>query len=131
MLESIRLLTNVVEIFRERCVEGIRANVERCNELVEYSMAMVTSLVPVIGYDRVGGDRQGERENRQDRAPALPRVERAAGRPTRRRAESGIDDDAGRRRERGRVGGMYHLPFIIYHVGVARMPFVNATPVEC
>ena len=52
LLESIRLLTNVVEIFRERCVEGIQANVERCNELVEYSMAMVTSLVPVIGYDR-------------------------------------------------------------------------------
>ncbi len=35
----------------KRCVEGIDANKERCNELVEYSMAMVTSLVPIIGYD--------------------------------------------------------------------------------
>ncbi|MEO6742482.1 MAG: class II fumarate hydratase [Chthoniobacteraceae bacterium] len=52
MLESIRLLTNVVEIFRKRCVEGIVANKERCAELIEYSMAMVTSLVPVIGYDK-------------------------------------------------------------------------------
>jgi fumarate hydratase class II len=52
MLESVRLLANVVNLFRERCVEGIKANVERCNELVEYSMAMVTSLVPIIGYDK-------------------------------------------------------------------------------
>ncbi len=52
MLESVRLLTNVINIFRERCVEGIKANAARCAELVEYSMAMVTSLVPLIGYDR-------------------------------------------------------------------------------
>ncbi len=52
LLESIRLLTNSVSVFRERCVEGIEANVERCNELVEQSMGMVTSLVPIIGYDR-------------------------------------------------------------------------------
>jgi fumarate hydratase class II len=52
MLESLRLLANVATIFREKCVNGIRANVQRCNELVEYSMAMVTSLVPFIGYDR-------------------------------------------------------------------------------
>lgn len=51
LLESCRLLANVVNIFRERCVEGLRANVSRCNELVEYSMAMVTSLAPIIGYD--------------------------------------------------------------------------------
>ena len=51
MLESIRLLTNVVELFRKRCIEGIVAKKERCAELIEYSMAMVTSLVPIIGYD--------------------------------------------------------------------------------
>jgi fumarate hydratase class II len=52
MLESIRLLTNAADTFREKCVDGIQANPERCRELVEYSMAMVTSLVPAIGYDR-------------------------------------------------------------------------------
>ena len=31
---------------------GIRANVARCNELVECSVAMVTSLAPIIGYDK-------------------------------------------------------------------------------
>ena len=52
LLESIRLLANVCAVFRERCIEGLTANKERCNELVEYSMAMVTSLAPIIGYDR-------------------------------------------------------------------------------
>jgi len=46
------LLSNVVREFQDRCVSGIAANRERCKELVEYSMAMVTSLVPMIGYDR-------------------------------------------------------------------------------
>jgi len=51
-LESARLLTTVTNTFTDRCVIGIEANVERCAELVEYSMAMVTSLAPLIGYDR-------------------------------------------------------------------------------
>jgi fumarate hydratase class II len=51
-LESIRLLANAVRLFRDKCVSGITANRERCQELVEYSMAMVTSLAPIIGYDR-------------------------------------------------------------------------------
>ena len=52
LLESIRLLANVVDVFCEKCVRGIEANEERCRELVELSMAMVTSLAPKIGYDR-------------------------------------------------------------------------------
>lgn len=52
LLESIRLLTNMIRAFQEKCVAGITANKERCSELIEYSMAMVTSLVPIIGYDR-------------------------------------------------------------------------------
>jgi fumarate hydratase class II len=52
ILESCRLLGNVCNVFREKCIEGLRANKPRCNELVEYSMAMVTSLAPIIGYDR-------------------------------------------------------------------------------
>jgi len=52
ILESVRLLTNSVTVFAERCVGGIAANKARCEELVEYSMAMVTSLAPIIGYDR-------------------------------------------------------------------------------
>jgi fumarate hydratase class II len=52
LLESIRLLANSGEAFTEKCVTGIVANRERCQELVELSMAMVTSLAPKIGYDR-------------------------------------------------------------------------------
>ena len=50
-MESIRLLANVSSIFRQRCIEGIEANAERCGELIEYSLSMVTSLAPKIGYE--------------------------------------------------------------------------------
>jgi fumarate hydratase class II len=52
VLESIRLLSNVAHVFQDKCIGGIIANRERCRELVELSMAMVTSLAPIIGYDR-------------------------------------------------------------------------------
>lgn len=51
LLQSITLLANACHTFTERCVRGIQANRERCAELVEWSMAMVTSLVPRLGYD--------------------------------------------------------------------------------
>lgn len=52
VLESIRLLANVGETFAERCVHGIKANEERCQEMVEESLSLVTALVPLIGYDK-------------------------------------------------------------------------------
>jgi fumarate hydratase, class II len=52
LLESIRLLSNAVDVFCEKCVTGIKANKARCEELVELSMAMVTALAPKVGYDR-------------------------------------------------------------------------------
>src|SRR5262249_27845047 len=52
LLESIRLLANISDVFAEKCVRGIEANEERCRELIELSMSMVTSLAPKIGYDR-------------------------------------------------------------------------------
>jgi fumarate hydratase class II len=51
ILESIRLLANVSVIFDEKCVQGIEANEDRCRELIEWSMSMVTSLAPLIGYE--------------------------------------------------------------------------------
>lgn len=52
ILHSIRLLARVAEAFRENCVEGIIANEGRCEELIEWSLAMVTKLAPRIGYER-------------------------------------------------------------------------------
>lgn len=50
-LRSIRLLSRVLDLFRERCLDGITANEDRCAELIEWSMAMVTTLAPRIGYE--------------------------------------------------------------------------------
>jgi fumarate hydratase class II len=52
LLESIRLLGNVASAFSERCVCGMKAEVKHCNELIEFSLSMVTALAPHIGYDR-------------------------------------------------------------------------------
>ncbi|HYU31544.1 MAG TPA: class II fumarate hydratase, partial [Thermoanaerobaculia bacterium] len=51
LLQSVEILGNVSRLLAEKCVEGIEANRERCEELVERSLAMVTALVPKIGYD--------------------------------------------------------------------------------
>jgi fumarate hydratase class II len=51
LLQSIELLASAAGLLADRCVAGIQANRERCAELVERSLAMVTSLVPKIGYD--------------------------------------------------------------------------------
>jgi aspartate ammonia-lyase len=51
LLESIELLTNCVHMFAKECVQGITANKERCQEYVDNSLAIVTALVPYIGYD--------------------------------------------------------------------------------
>jgi fumarate hydratase class II len=52
ILESVRLLANGSDAFAEKCVSGITANKERCEELIEQSLSMVTSLVPLIGYEK-------------------------------------------------------------------------------
>jgi len=52
LLESVRLLANGVRVFAERCVEDIEADADRCSQMVEQSLAMCTSLAPVIGYDQ-------------------------------------------------------------------------------
>jgi fumarate hydratase class II len=51
LLEAIQLSAGAIKIFDERCVAGIEANRERCAEFVEKSLAMVTVLAPVLGYD--------------------------------------------------------------------------------
>jgi fumarate hydratase, class II len=52
LLQSIELLARGSSEFTERCVRGIEADRERCEGLIEESLAMVTALVPAIGYDR-------------------------------------------------------------------------------
>ncbi|MDQ6970392.1 MAG: class II fumarate hydratase [Mariprofundus sp.] len=52
LLESERLLANACRMFADKCIAGLTANKQRCAEQIEWSMSMVTSLAPVIGYDR-------------------------------------------------------------------------------
>jgi fumarate hydratase class II len=51
LLESTLLLANAAGVLRRKCVEGIGANEERCRELIELSLSMVTALAPRIGYE--------------------------------------------------------------------------------
>ncbi|HLF83747.1 MAG TPA: aspartate ammonia-lyase [Blastocatellia bacterium] len=49
---SLSIFTNALTVLRERCVEGITANQERCRWYAEHSVALVTALNPRIGYAR-------------------------------------------------------------------------------
>ncbi len=51
LLQSIELLANGSRVFAQRCVAGLEAEQEQCESNVERSLAMCTSLAPVIGYD--------------------------------------------------------------------------------
>ena len=52
VLQSIELLSNGITAFDEKCLEGLQADEKRCGDLLEQSLALVTALVPEIGYDR-------------------------------------------------------------------------------
>jgi aspartate ammonia-lyase len=54
LLDSIDLLTTACDILRRHCVEGIQADEHRCRQAVETSTAVVTALLPALGYDRCG-----------------------------------------------------------------------------
>ncbi|SLM28083.1 fumarate hydratase (fumarase C),aerobic Class II [Desulfamplus magnetovallimortis] len=52
LLQSIDLLASASEVFAEKCISGITANEEKCRSFIEQSLALVTGLIPHIGYDR-------------------------------------------------------------------------------
>jgi aspartate ammonia-lyase len=50
VLWSLEILKNAMATFTERCVAGIVANEERCEEYAFKSASLVTALAPYIGY---------------------------------------------------------------------------------
>lgn len=52
LLQSISLLSAVSKVFAKKCISGIIANQKNCAANIEKSLAMVTCLVPHIGYDQ-------------------------------------------------------------------------------
>ena len=51
VLNSIRLLGDASDSFREHCVEGTQANLAQIKKHLENSLMLVTALNPHIGYD--------------------------------------------------------------------------------
>jgi fumarate hydratase class II len=52
LLQSIGLLAAAAELFAEKCVDGIEANLAGCEASAEGTLAVATALNPYIGYDR-------------------------------------------------------------------------------
>ncbi|MDR3280057.1 MAG: aspartate ammonia-lyase [Synergistaceae bacterium] len=53
ILENLSILERAVTILREKCVETLAPNVERCAELLDSSYAFAASYAPILGYDAV------------------------------------------------------------------------------
>jgi fumarate hydratase class II len=51
VLESSAILSSGAKNLSEKCVQGIEANQDRMAQMIEQSLAMCTSLAPLIGYD--------------------------------------------------------------------------------
>jgi fumarate hydratase class II len=51
-LESVTLLASATKAFVELCAEDMEPNREACEASVEKSLSMVTSLNPLIGYEK-------------------------------------------------------------------------------
>jgi fumarate hydratase class II len=54
-LESVRLLTDACDSFRENCIEGLELDADRVDSLMHQSLMLVTALNRHIGYDNAAG----------------------------------------------------------------------------
>ncbi len=50
LFESLVVLTGAIETFVDNCIVGITANPERCRELVDGSVGVITAICPTLGY---------------------------------------------------------------------------------
>lgn len=51
IFESVEMLKSGMLTLKHRCIDGITANKERCLQLVQGSIGIVTALVPSLGYE--------------------------------------------------------------------------------
>ncbi|MGV8134447.1 MAG: aspartate ammonia-lyase [Mangrovibacterium sp.] len=52
LLESLQLLEKAVFALQQKCVNGITANPEKCRQYLLNSTAVITALVPALGYKK-------------------------------------------------------------------------------
>ena len=50
LFESLVVLEGAVKTFVDHCITGITANPERCRELVDGSVGIITAICPKVGY---------------------------------------------------------------------------------
>ena len=50
LFESIVVLTGALDTMAVHCISGITANPDRCRELVENSVGVITAICPTVGY---------------------------------------------------------------------------------
>lgn len=55
LFEMLDLLKNGIRIFIDKCINGIKADKERCTELLEKSHVLAAALIGHIGYDGAAG----------------------------------------------------------------------------
>ena len=51
LLESIEITASAVRTLAEKCVSDLKVDVARCRAYAEHSVALVTAVAPLIGYD--------------------------------------------------------------------------------
>ena len=74
LLGNLSLLERASTIFRERCIDGLEVDAERCAQLLEHSHTQVTALVPALGYELAADvAKEAQRTNQTIRAVVLAR----------------------------------------------------------
>ncbi|WP_075323270.1 class II fumarate hydratase [Acidithiobacillus albertensis] len=63
ILQSIELLEDAARSFAEHCLQGLEPVTERLQENMEKSLMLVTSLTPVMGYERAAAVAQHAHRN--------------------------------------------------------------------
>ena len=65
LLMNIKILANGIRIFSQKCLSGISVNQDHCLRQVNNSLALVTALVPAIGYDQAAEIAKEAHQNNQ------------------------------------------------------------------
>jgi len=52
LFQSMQMLSSAVNVLTSKCIVGITANEDRCRDLVEHSIGIVTAVMPTLGYKR-------------------------------------------------------------------------------
>ncbi|MGQ9777636.1 MAG: class II fumarate hydratase, partial [Thermodesulfobacteriota bacterium] len=52
LIQSVKILSNAIKNFTEKCIIGLDADRKRCEEMIEKSLSLSTFLIPILGYDK-------------------------------------------------------------------------------